>query len=149
MLNIDGTNMNVKVIGKDDSDIVAIQITDNRPTPAQIKIDLKMLRAPSVNTGNGGANHAVSTISQETGNIIDQLRLILIEILQKFDFKKILKMSEATKETKYESNEVNRIEWYTGYKGRSKYRPRLGNQSTSKLVAFFTPDRYEKVSECY
>ncbi|MDB5055594.1 MAG: hypothetical protein JWM44_3644 [Bacilli bacterium] len=70
MLNIDGTNMNVKVIGKNDSDIVAIQVTDNRPAPAQIKIDLKMLRAPSVNTGNGGANHAVSTISQETGNII-------------------------------------------------------------------------------
>ncbi|BBI35855.1 LamG domain-containing protein [Cohnella abietis] len=70
MLNIDGSNLNVKVIGKNDSDIIAIQVTDNRSVPMPVNIDLKMLRAPSVNTGAGGANHAVSTISQETGNII-------------------------------------------------------------------------------
>ncbi|MEV4511673.1 hypothetical protein AB0K00_22180 [Dactylosporangium sp. NPDC049525] len=70
LLNIDGNLLNAKVIAKNDSDTVAIQITDNRPTPTPVNIDLKMLRAPSVNTGTGGANHAVSTISQEPGNII-------------------------------------------------------------------------------
>jgi hypothetical protein len=59
MLNINATNMNVKVIAKNDSNVVAIQVTDTRPSPAPININLKMLRAPSVNTGNGGTNHAV------------------------------------------------------------------------------------------
>jgi hypothetical protein len=70
LLNIDGTQVNAKVIAKNDSDAVAIQITDNRPTPMPVTIDLKMLRAPSVTTGTSGANHAVSTISQEPGNIV-------------------------------------------------------------------------------
>lgn len=54
-LNISDEQVEINVIAKNDSDVIAIQITDSRSDPQPISIDLKMLRQPTVVRGNFSA----------------------------------------------------------------------------------------------
>jgi hypothetical protein len=63
-LSIDGTGVHVDVISDMDSDVIALQITDQRATPQAITVDLAMLRDPNQ---IWGAHTAISTLTTVAG----------------------------------------------------------------------------------
>ena len=54
-LSVSDKELEISVIAKNDSDVIAIKISDNRSEPAPITIDLKMLRQPNVIRGGYSA----------------------------------------------------------------------------------------------
>ncbi|MCJ8014249.1 Ig-like domain-containing protein [Paenibacillus sp. KQZ6P-2] len=66
--NIQGTDLTADVLAWSDQDVIAIQVNDNRTTPAPINIDLSMTRSGPLETKNKYT--ATSVISQNNGKII-------------------------------------------------------------------------------
>jgi hypothetical protein len=55
-VDVEGDGVSLRVIAWDEKDVMAIRVTDDRPTPGPISIALRMLRPPVVQTGEHTAS---------------------------------------------------------------------------------------------
>ena len=75
-LNLDSEAIDIEIITKEDSDTIAVKITDDRDNPQPINIDLLMLRNPTVNSG---ARSAISSYTVDEENKVMALKQVFSE----------------------------------------------------------------------